>query len=395
MVGCGAHSLRQLVWLNKVRWALLASGVCNAAAAVFMQVDRLKERHLETLAAQLAAGQVAAREGREAPQAGELEARAEAAAAAELRRVAAAVRALNPAARVLPCERCRVPLEALLPEAPPPLQLVASPSGWHEVGASGGDGRAAEAPLADGLVELAQRAPADVHAVDARMRKPPAASGVGRGSATRGGAALAAGAEGAPASSRAHEEDEYGVGSITLESARPFHPRRLWALLCALADAAAAEAGEADLGGGGREQPSAAGACAEGGGEGGGAELPQLPCAAPALLRAKGMFWVASLPQVRTDCALCSVLPPSVDCHPCCNLCWHTGHARVWPIGHRPICAGVLHTRPKACGPQLRRAAFTPCAGHVGAVFGGRVAGVVALGPMAVLHGPAGRMATA
>eukprot|EP00198_Chlamydomonas_reinhardtii_P001117 XP_001690452.1 predicted protein [Chlamydomonas reinhardtii] len=111
---------------------------------------------------------------------------------------------------------------------------------------------------------------------------------------------------------RAHEEEEYGIGTVVFSSRRPFHPARLWALLTALSEPAAGP-------GWGAEATAEAGAEADrripsgvGGGVSGrpqllpvnGALSAGLPYAPPALLRSKGVFWIASMPQAMWELSL-------------------------------------------------------------------------------------------
>jgi G3E family GTPase len=128
-----------------------------------------------------------------------------AASPAALDALEAALRALNPAARVLRAVRCEVPVREL-------LHTGRFDAAAAEAAGSGGDAAAW---------------------ADER----------------------AAAAAGRPAAGHAPEGDAYGIASLALREARPFHPRRLWDLLVARA-------------------------------------------AAAPLLRCKGFFWLASRPGV-------------------------------------------------------------------------------------------------
>ncbi|KAG2489697.1 hypothetical protein HYH03_011806 [Edaphochlamys debaryana] len=193
--------------------------------------------------------------GQEAPDADG----AEAAAARELKRVAAVVRRLNPGARVVPCERCRVPLD-----------LILGGTGGEEEEGGAAAGRHVAAPSAE------------------------EGAGAGAGAMEE--------VEGSGAAGRAHEEEEYGIGTLVYRSRRPFHPQRLWVLLRVLA--AGPRGGPVEAGAA-APAVGAAGADASGAGGGGGGSGAGLPYEPPqALLRAKGLFWVASLPQAIWELSL-------------------------------------------------------------------------------------------
>ena len=149
-----------------------------------------------------------------------------------------------------------------------------------------------------------------------------------------------AGAEDVAVRQPAGEEATYGIRSCVLEATRPFHPARLWALLWGDQRGPGHEGGHRPPGGVGdrpppggaaSDQPRGApgegteGHLATGGGSGSGPQQQQgwirgqtsgatlrgngLPALGgnglPAgILRSKGFFWVAGLPQVRVTSSL-------------------------------------------------------------------------------------------
>lgn len=95
------------------------------------------------------------------------------------------------------------------------------------------------------------------------------------------------------------ETEAYDLRSVVFEAPRPFHPQRGWALLQALAHAAQDSGSGSSSGRGGGVGRGAAGAPggsdAEAARE---AEARARLTGVPPLLRAKGILWVASMPDV-------------------------------------------------------------------------------------------------
>lgn len=225
-----------------------------------------------------------------------------AAAAAErearrrLGRVVAAVRALNRTARVVTCCECRVGPEVVL-------------CGVGE-GLGEGGGAAGAGPRVRRIAGATEQAGGTVD--DGSDGMVLEQGGVFRGAQLPGPLAAGKGAAwgSAGGEDRAHEEEEYGIGSVVFKDRRPFHPGRLWAMVQALVEQQGERGREEGQAPSGRVQRTAegstAGAASGGGGpstEGAG-PLPAVPAQLlpmPRLLRAKGLFWVASLPQVRLE----------------------------------------------------------------------------------------------
>ncbi|KXZ53928.1 hypothetical protein GPECTOR_6g846 [Gonium pectorale] len=206
----------------------------------------------------------------------------EAAARRELAAAVAVVRALNPGARVLPCVRCEVPPGELLGGTPGSGPAGPRRPAPEDGAAEGGSG---SSPVAVADERHGRPVEGSPHVPDGTGARAEAA-----------GDAEPAGAD------RAHEEDEYGIGSYEFRSRRPFHPARLWALLQALAMQEEEEVQQREA-----VQEDEAGGVTAGelrGGGTGGTLPPELPHPPPRLLRAKGLFWIASLPQAIWELSL-------------------------------------------------------------------------------------------
>ncbi|GLC69708.1 hypothetical protein PLESTF_000868700 [Pleodorina starrii] len=262
-------------------------------------------------------------------------AEAEAEALAALRRVRAVVRALNPSARVLPCVRCAVSLETILqPHPQPPSSPPAPPGEQHQ---------SDPAPPPSHPTPGARRHldPGPGRLVDGLLGSLPEELGAREQPATRtavasAAATAAAASIGGPITGdfgeRANEEDEYGIGSYVFRSRAPFHPARLWALLRALAGTPEDEEEEEE----GEE---------EGGVEDNG--LPALPCRAPALLRAKGFFWVASLSQAMWELSLAG---GQVELEAVGRWLCTMVDPEHWPVGRRDSASGAAASSRDGAG---------------------------------------------
>ncbi|GLI64365.1 hypothetical protein VaNZ11_007609 [Volvox africanus] len=359
---------------------LLMQQIETADIVILNKCDRLLERaqrrqqQQETVAADIAltGGGVPSREYSQPVAASGPPLELEAVARGELRRARDIVQALNPSARVLTAVRCAVPWEVIMgvrsPPLPPPTAqaLTAIPPppapssplvGKATIALETVEIHEAQRPaLVTGLAAAVGDQPGAGDAASMTVLTsppppkpppPPAASGSNVLSGAMPTSIIPVPASIEPSlehrevtavtnarnderswTGRAHEEDEYGIGSFVFRSRVPFHPARLWALLQAMAST-----DFSGVDGGKTASAVEKGVVTTHGtlGEGGAGQLVVLPYHPPPLLRAKGFFWIASLGQAIWELSLAGgqVEAEAVGRWLCTMV-----DQEHWPVGH-------------------------------------------------------------